>query len=102
MKKMNAYGLGIVLGFILALMGMGFALNQGRIVLGLICFVLGSVVCLGGMYVTELLSGRVVTPVAFQTPDRRVSVHVSWVELSRSVPTDHNDLEDKTVDTLVA
>ena len=82
MKKMTIYGLGIVLGFIAALAGMGFALNEGKIALGLVCFLLGSGACLGGMHATGLLSGRAVTPAVFQTPRRRVDVHVSRIELS--------------------
>ena len=82
MKKMTIYGLSIVFGFIAALAGMGFALNEGRIVLGLVCFLLGGGTCLGGMHATGLLSGRVVMPVAFQTPRQRVDVHVRRVELS--------------------
>ena len=102
MKKTTVYALGIVLGFIFALMGMGFALNEGRIVLGLVCFLLGSGACVGGLYASGLLSGRVVTPAAFQTPHERVSVRVSRVALSGGVKLRRSDAEEGSGDRLVA
>ena len=102
MKKTNLYGLAIVLGFILALMGMGFALNEGQILLGLICFLLGSSACLGGLHATGLLSGRVVTPAAFQTPRERVNLRVSRVELSDGVKSHQRRSGGEEVRHLVA
>jgi|GEM_PF-3587997 len=102
MKKANLYGLAIVLGFILALMGMGFAFNEGRIILGLICFLTGSVACLCGLHVSGLLSGRLVVPAAFETPRQRVSVRVSRVELSDGIQSHYNRTEEESVRHFVA